>query len=429
MVSLFQRFQLDSSVKRSYLLLFFIMLSSAAVGQKLADPILLWPQGAPGATGFSDEDKPAIIPFIPEASKRNGATVLVVPGGGFTIRAVDHEGVLVAQWLKAHGISAFLLRYRLRPLYTRTDWLKDGQRAIQYIRTHAAEYHISPNRVGAVGFSAGANLVADMSFNPIAGKPDAIDPLDHFPTKPDFMILAYGSMQMPASLDAATLTSLPPTFMYGTAEDAASMNGMVELYTSLFRAKVPVEAHFFRNGEHGSGFAIGDPVLGEWPKLMHNWLTSGGFLTDKPRHSVSGLVKLDGTPLLRGMVVLTPQDPTAPPVVVYMTNTGTGELGRFSIPAHQGPVAGKYRVEVRQDATRWTSNSRDPFMIKMMKKQSDKTLTEQEIKEWGEYLRKRDLSPSIYNQRVFRRQHPNDKQDYIFEIKEGKELMIEVFSK
>ena len=93
-----------------------IALVSTASAQKLAEPILLWPEGAPGATGLSDEDKPAVIPFIPEAAKRNGAAILVVPGGGFTIRAVGHEGVLVAQWFKEHGITAFLLRYRLRPL-------------------------------------------------------------------------------------------------------------------------------------------------------------------------------------------------------------------------------------------------------------------------------------------------------------------------
>ena len=92
----------------------FIGISMAAIGQKLATPILLWPDGAPGALGISDEDKPAIIPFVPEAAKRNGAAILVVPGGGFTIRAVDHEGVLVAQWLKEQGFTAFLLRYRLK---------------------------------------------------------------------------------------------------------------------------------------------------------------------------------------------------------------------------------------------------------------------------------------------------------------------------
>ena len=104
-------------MKRACLLIHIaiIMFASKAFAQKLAEPILLWPNGAPGATGESDEDKPAVIPFVPQTSKRNGAAVLVVPGGGFTIRAVDHEGVLVAQWLKEHGITAFLLRYRLQP--------------------------------------------------------------------------------------------------------------------------------------------------------------------------------------------------------------------------------------------------------------------------------------------------------------------------
>ena len=122
-------------MKLSHLIIHLALVgvTSVTMGQKIADPILLWPEGAPGATGFTNEDKPAVIPFIPEASKRNGAAVLVVPGGGFTIRATDHEGVLVAQWLKDHGITAFLLRYRLRPLYTRTDWLKDGQRGIQWL--------------------------------------------------------------------------------------------------------------------------------------------------------------------------------------------------------------------------------------------------------------------------------------------------------
>src|SRR3982751_6770241 len=129
-----------------------LLLVRTASAQKLETPILLWPNGAPGATGISDEDKPAIIPFIPEASKRNGAAVMVVPGGGFTIRAVDHEGVLVARWFQQQGITAFVLRYRLRPIYEREHWLKDGQRAMQYIRSHASEYNVSPDRVGAVGF-------------------------------------------------------------------------------------------------------------------------------------------------------------------------------------------------------------------------------------------------------------------------------------
>jgi len=139
---------------------------------------------------------------------------------------------------------------------------------------------------------------------------------------------------------------------------------------------------------------------------------------------------LDGAPLVKGMVILTPvEDRNAPPVIVYINNTGTGELGRFLVPKEQGPVEGKYKVEVRQDATRWTSNSREPFMISMMDKQGKGTLTEAERKEWGEYLRKRDLSPSIYNQFIYAHKRLNDKQDYVIDIKEGKEVLIEVFSR
>ena len=266
-------------MKRNWLniLIAFIVLATTASGQQLAEPVLLWQNGAPGATGNSDEDKPAIIPFVPESSLRNGAAILVVPGGGFTIRAVDHEGVLVAQWLKNHGITAFLLRYRLRPLYGRNDWVADGQRAMQYIRAHAIEYNISANRVGAVGFSAGANLIPDMTLNSIPAKPDVADPLDRFSSKPDFMILGYGSMRIPTNADSTDVAGLPPTFMYGTAEDVGSNSGMVEMYGRLLREGVPVEAHFFRNGIHGTGFALGDPVRGLWPDLLLNWLARRWF--------------------------------------------------------------------------------------------------------------------------------------------------------
>lgn len=411
-------------------IVFFAFFSTVSVAQKLADPILLWPDGAPGATGNSDEDKPALIPFVPETPKRNGAAVLVVPGGGFTIRAVDHEGVLVAQWLREQGITAFLLRYRLRPLYSRTDWVKDGQRAMQYIRANAASYNISADRVGAVGFSAGANLIADMTINNVTEQAGTGDLSDRQSSKPDFLILAYGSMRMGDVADSTIKRKFPPTFMYGTVEDRSSQGGMIDMYTRLYRATVAVEGHFFQNGIHGTGFALGDPVLGQWTNLLHNWLKVGGFLTSRPQVALSGVVKLDGAPLVKGMIILTPvNDKQAPPVIVYINNTGTGEMGRFLVPQDQGPVEGKYKVEVRQDATRWTSNSREPFMILMMDKQSKGTLTDAERKEWGEYLRKRDLSPSIYDQRVYARQRPGDKNDYTIEIKKDKEILVEVFSR
>ena len=118
-----------------------------------------------------------------------------------------------------------------------------------------------------------------------------------------------------------------------------------------------------------------------------------------------------------------------PPITIYITNTGTGELGQFFLPVDHGPVAGKYRVEIRQDATRWTSNSRDPFIIRMMARQSQNALSEEDLEAWTSFIRTRNLSPSLYDQRVFLRQHPNDKQKYIVEIKEGKKLMLQIFSK
>lgn len=411
------------------LLSILIVLSSSSLAQNLADPILLWPNGAPGATGTSDEDKPAIMPFIPDAGIRTNAAVLVVPGGGFTIRAVDHEGVLVAQWLRKHGITAFLLRYRLRPLYERNNWVEDGKRAMQYIRAHAAEYHISPDHIGAVGFSAGATLIPDMTVNAAVADNNSADLLDRYSSKPNFMILAYGSMRVGDMADSIIKKSFPPTFMYGTVEDRGSQSGMIDMYSRLYRAGVPVEAHFFRNGIHGTGFALGDPVLGEWTKLLNNWMRGSGFLSNKTQVSLGGVVKLDGSPLLKGMVILTPvNDPQAPPVIIYMNNTGTGELGRFMVPQSQGPVEGKYKVEVRQDATRWTSNSREPFMIQMMDKQSKGTLTDADRKEWGEFLRKRNLSPSINDQVVYSHRRPGDKGDYIIDIKAGKEVVVEVSS-
>ncbi len=396
----------------------------------LSKPILLWPDGAPGTTGNSDEDKPAIIPFIPEASEQNGTAMLVIPGGGFTIRAVDHEGVLVCQWLKERGITAFLLRYRLRPLYERKDWLLDGQRAMQYIRANASRYQLDVDRIGAVGFSAGANLVADLGFNGSPGMSDASDPLEKQSAIPSFNVLAYGSMAFPSDLPADRIKTIPPTFMYSTTEDAGSIYGMSSLYSDLMRHKVPVESHFFQNGVHGTGFAVGDPVLGQWTQMLWNWMHTNGFLSGKPRMPISGVVKLDGSPLLRGLIVLTPvEDANDPPVIIYMTNTGTGELGRFDMPENQGPVKGKYKVEVRQEATRWTSNSRDPFMIEMMAKYRQQTLTDEDRKKWGEFLRRRDLSPSIDNSILFAKQHPGDKRDYIIDVADGKDVLIEVFSK
>ena len=202
------------------------------------------------------------------------------------------------------------------------------------------------------------------------------------------------------------------------------IRGMADLYANLSRAKVPVEAHFFAHGVHGVGFAQGDPVLGAWPELMWTWLRAGGFLTDQPRVAIRGIVTVDGEPLAHGCVILTPLDaPNSPPAVAYVMNTGPVR-GEFSLPASQGPTPGRYRIEVRQDAARWMSNSRDPVMSSMSVKARNGTITDAERREWIAYARKRDLSPSLSEERVFGSRRSDGKGEIIAEIQGGGESRI-----
>jgi hypothetical protein len=262
----------------------------------------------------------------------------------------------------------------------------------------------------------------------LAPKPEAADPIERFSSRPDYTILAYGSSAMPPAGgdNAAASPAAPPTFMFCTAEDNSHMVGMLSLYSALRRQRVPAEAHFFATGEHGVGFAQGDPTLGEWPQLMFNWVRAGGFLTHQPRAPVHGLVKVDGEPLPRGAIIFTPLDLNgAPPVIGYVFNTGPTR-GEYVLGEGAGPVPGKYHVEVRQDATRWLSNSRDPLALRMQQKQRSGGLTEDDRKEWNDATRKRDLTPSIEGQRVYRKAHPSDANEIIVEIKAGAENHLDV---
>ena len=314
-------------------------------------------------------------------------------------RAVDHEGVLIARWLQSRGVAGFILRYRIRPAYTTDESLQDADRGLRYLHAHSGDFHIDPDRIGVIGFSAGATLASNAAIRADSGRSDAKDPVDRASSRVAFQVLAYGSpglLGMAAGEGPSSTrkpldwTAAPPTFLFGTNEDAAQIvRGMTELYADLTKAKVPVEAHFFAHGVHGVGFAQGDPVLGTWPELMWNWLRAGGFLVGSPRVAIRGVVTIDGEPLARGYVVLTPLDNAlAPPATAYVVNTGPTR-GEFSLPESQGPIPGRYRVEVRQDATRWMSNSRDPVMSDMSAKAKNGTLTAEERREWIAYARKR----------------------------------------
>jgi acetyl esterase/lipase len=263
----------------------------------------LWENGAPGALGDTDADKPTIT--IYRASRNPvGTAVIVAPGGGYSALAMDHEGRQVASWFNAMGISAFVLKYRLGPRYHHPIELGDAQRAIRFVRSRAQEFGVPTDRIGMMGFSAGGHLTSTAGTHFDAGKPDAADPVDRVSSRPDFLILGYPVISFdPAIAHAGSVRNLlgdkpdptliadlsnelrvtsetPPTFLFHTTSDpAVPVENSVRFYLALVKAKVPAEMHLFANGPHGVGLALGDPELSLWPTLLTNWLRARGLLT------------------------------------------------------------------------------------------------------------------------------------------------------
>lgn len=333
-------------------------IGSPATGADPATPKLeqkvipLWTAKAPGAVGEEDRDRPTLTVHLPDPSKATGTGVIVCPGGGYTILVADHEGQQVAKWLNSIGVAAFVLKYRLTPRYQRSDALADGKRALRYVREHAKEFGISPSRVGIMGFSAGGHLAACTGIDFDDGAAQAVDPVERQSSRPDFMVLIYGSttsVSDPAKEDdpGKTFTAKTPrTFLVSTDGDGAT-NGLLNCYTALRKVGVPAELHVFGGyGPHGTGLGDGDPVIGAWPKQLHAWMRKSGLLTTAERHAIAGQITIDGKPLNRGWITLIPLDaPNKPVACCYMNHR---QEGKFVLTAGDGPCVGPHRIEVRQ---------------------------------------------------------------------------------
>src|SRR4051794_31308943 len=265
--------------------------------------VLLWPSGAPGALGQDDRDTPAITIYMPANTAGPMTAVIVAPGGSYARLSMTNEGRLPAGYLNSLGIAAFVLRYRLGPQYHHPIELGDAQRAIRTVRSRAAEWHIAPDRIGIMGFSAGGHLASSASTHADSGNANAADPIDRVGSRPDFAVLGYpvisliepfahqgsktnllGDNPDPAlarnlSSETQVTASTPPTFIYHTnADTVVPVENAVAYFLALRRAGVPAEMHVFRNGPHGSGLAQQDAALAEWPRLLANWLRVSGFL-------------------------------------------------------------------------------------------------------------------------------------------------------
>ena len=266
---------------------------------------LLWPDGAPGALGSTPLDQPLlwIFPAPKQPGHETHTGVLMIPGGGYVNYSLEPEGLDTARWLNNVGISAFVLQYRLAPRYAYPAQFDDGARSMRWIRQHASEFDLDPERIGVWGSSAGGHLASMLATHFDSGNPSAKDPVERVSSRPDFVVLVYpvieplgfaavsslkelaGPNPSPASedilmTDKHVTSKTPPTFLMHANDDmAVDPESSVRFYLALRAAGVPAELHIYQHGGHGFGLAINDPVLHSWTTRVADWLRGLGFLT------------------------------------------------------------------------------------------------------------------------------------------------------
>jgi endo-1,4-beta-xylanase len=236
---------------------------------------------ASGELSVSGIHNPSITPYLPAREKATGLAILVIPGGGHRVLAITHEGYNVAEWLRDRGIAAFVLKHRLarEPESTykiEVESFADTERAIRLIRSRAGEWGIDPNRVGAVGFSAGGELVTMLSARGDAGNAAAGDPLARQSSRLTFQALIYPGR----SGDIQPTADAPPVFLAAAYNDRQDISeGLAEAYLRFKRAGVPAELHIYSTGGHGFGLRSSNKrPVGQWTARFEEWLAESGFL-------------------------------------------------------------------------------------------------------------------------------------------------------
>lgn len=272
---------------------------------------LLWPDGAPGAAGTEDADKPSLTICLPPKDRATGGAVVVCPGGAYVMLAMDHEGKQVAEWLNSIGVAAFILKYRLAPRYRHPAMMQDVQRAIRIVRARGTEWGIEPEKIGVLGFSAGGHLASTAATHFDDGDAQASDPVDRVSCRPDAAILVYpvitfteptmhsGSKRnlLGENPDPQLVESMsnekqvtartPPTFLVHTnADTGVPPENSILFYLALRKAGVPAEMHIYEKGPHGFGLGSSkgprDPVLATWPGHCTDWLRLRGIARPVP---------------------------------------------------------------------------------------------------------------------------------------------------
>jgi acetyl esterase/lipase len=265
-----------------------------------ADSFPLWENGAPGALGNAEKDIPTLTVFKPEQGKASGAAMVICPGGGYGGLA-QHEGKDYAEWLARHGVTCFVLKYRLGSAgYRHPVMLGDAARAVRLVRARAADWAIDAKRIGIMGSSAGGHLASTLLTHFEEGNADASDVIERQSSRPDLGILCYPVISLGEFTHAGSKKNLlgdnpsadlvqllsnelqvtrntPPTFLWHTYEDTAVVPQNSMLFAmALQKSKVPYELHIYEKGRHGIGLANGHP----WTEQCLHWLKLRDFVKD-----------------------------------------------------------------------------------------------------------------------------------------------------
>ncbi len=260
----------------------------------------LWPHGAPGTPTTTEAEKDAegqngsrgpihritnvtdpTLTVYP-AAKPNGAAILVFPGGAYKILAMDIEGSEICEFFAGKGITCVLVKYRVPQPDNHSRYeqpLQDAQRAMGMVRLHAKEWKIDPQRIGVIGFSAGAHLAAVLSNQYRQRTYPVVDEADQQSCRPNFAVILYPgylTSREPTEKVAPEVTptsETPPTFLFQTEDDFARVENSLIYYRALKDAKVPAEMHLYAVGGHGYGLrGKAVPVAGLWPEMVMRWL-------------------------------------------------------------------------------------------------------------------------------------------------------------
>ena len=292
-----------------------LLLCSVFVNLGAADkPVIkLWPNGVPGNEPKLEAEKdmtkesenlvggrrlirlgnvsePTLTVYPAPKNKAHGGAVLVCPGGGYHILALDLEGTEVCERLNEMGFTAILLKYRVprrQSVEKHTAPLQDAQRAMGIIRQHASEWNIDPDRIGVLGFSAGGHLAAVLSTGPQERTYPKIDQVDSLSARPSFTVLIYPGYLVDENDKTKIAPELlitkdtPQAFIAMTADDPVKVENALVYTSALQQEKIPFELHIYPTGGHGYGLRKTDAPVTTWPDRLEEWFKSRGLTKKK----------------------------------------------------------------------------------------------------------------------------------------------------